>query len=229
MKNHPLLKKFLFTRKYRKTYAQCGEDVIIDLIFEIKKIKNPNFLDIGSNDPILYNNPYFFYLNGCRGVLVEPNKIMWKTSKKYRPKDVFLNCGVATGQEKMSNYYMMDWHEFNTFSKPVAEATELFYKGRNSIKKVVPLPMISINSILEKYFPEGLDLLSLDTEGIDYDVLTSLDFSLYRPKVICVETFVLNVYQANIPTLLISKGYRLHSQTPINSIFVFDKPEGSIV
>ncbi len=57
----------------KKSFAQFGEDILLETCFnllfstDISKIK---YLDIGSNDPIIGNNTYFFYKNKASGVLI---------------------------------------------------------------------------------------------------------------------------------------------------------------
>jgi FkbM family methyltransferase len=215
--------KFFKSLTYKKSYSQCGEDVIIDFIFKHKNINSPNYLDIGANDARKLNNTYFFYATGSKGVLVEPNIAMKNSIVRYRPNDVFINCGVGIGEESLLDYYRMDWHEFNTFSKENAYATQEYYKGKNNIKDIIKLKLIPIDKILMEYFSNGLDLLSLDVEGLDFQILKSINYDLYSPKVICVETTIAGDYGGDeILDLLISKGYKLYSKTPINSIFVLE-------
>jgi FkbM family methyltransferase len=216
-----LKKIFYKDTSYKKSYSQCGEDMIIDFIFAALKIKNPVYLDIGANEPKMLNNTYLFYENG-HGVLIEPNPLLIDKLKKQRPLDIHLNCGVGfNNKEETADYYEMDWHEFNTFSKEIAYETQEKYKGKNNIKNVIQLKLVGINLILEKYFLKGLDLLSIDVEGLDLEILKSINFKKCIPKVICVETRVgSHKNSSDIADYLISEGYILFSQTPINGIFV---------
>jgi hypothetical protein len=225
-KNYKSVAKFLSgKRDYKKSYSQCGEDMILDFLLENLNISHPNYLDIGTNDPKNLNNTYYFYkFRKSNGVLVEPNLALSHKIKTVRSRDVLYNCGIGfNNTEEVADYYLMDWHEFNTFSKEIAHETQEFYKGKNNIVKVEKIKLIGINQILEKHFSKGLDLLSIDVEGLDLAILKSMDFKTYQPKVICVETKVVeNKNAPEIAVFLTSKGYKLHSQTPINGIFVFD-------
>jgi hypothetical protein len=46
--------------------------------------------------------------------------------------------------------------------------------------------------LLKKYFTQYGDFISIDTEGFDEQIIRSIDFILYRPKVLCVETIEQN-------------------------------------
>lgn len=225
-KNYKKVTKFLLgKRDYKKSYSQCGEDMILDFLLENLKISQPNYLDIGTNEPKNFNNTYFFYkFRNGKGVLIEPNPALSTKIKSVRSRDVFYNCGIGFNNiEGFADYYLMDWHAFNTFSKEIAQETQTFYKGKNNIVKVEKIKLIGINQILEKHFSKGLDLLSIDVEGLDLAILKSLDFNKYKPKIICVETKVVDIKNSpEINVFLIGKGYKLHSQTPLNGIFVLD-------
>lgn len=45
----------------------------------------------------------------------------------------------------------------------------------------------SANSVLEEYFKDRIDLLIIDCEGLDYEILKSINFDKYQPKLIVVE------------------------------------------
>jgi len=42
-----------------------------------------------------------------------------------------------------------------------------------------------------------IDILSIDVEGHDYEVLLGLDFSLYKPQIICVEIHDFDIQKQN--------------------------------
>ncbi|MFM6249337.1 MAG: hypothetical protein ACKPEQ_09345, partial [Dolichospermum sp.] len=57
------------------SYSQCGEDLIINFIFNNLGIINPSYLDIGAHHPTYLSNTYSFYRKGCQGVCVEPDPV----------------------------------------------------------------------------------------------------------------------------------------------------------
>lgn len=221
------LERFLGPRNkiFRKAYSQCGEDMMIDFILEALFITKPTYLDIGCNDPMYLNNTYFFYrYKQGSGVLVEPNPDLSSKIRSKRPGDTLLNVGIGLNNENEANYYMMDWHEFNTFSEEVAKETEAHYKGQNNLKQVIKLKLISINQILEDHFTSAPDVLSIDVEGLDLEILKTLHFEKFAPKIICTEIKVAGSISQN-PTIdfLNTKGYKLFCKTPINGIFINEK------
>jgi len=46
---------------------------------------------------------------------------------------------------------------------------------------------VPVNDILTNHFEAGLHFISIDAEGVDFPILQSIDFTRFRPKIICVE------------------------------------------
>ena len=228
LKNYINHLKYLQNRRYRRSYAQVGEDLIID--YALKELgigKMPSYIDIGAYDPTYSNNTFFFYLTGGHGVCIEPNPEMFRLIQKKRPKDVNLNVGISPVANTSADYYVMTSKFLNTFSKEEAEqyVANKEFQTRQKIEVVIKIPLVTINSIMEEYFPEGVDILSIDTEGYDLEILKSLNFAKYQPKIICVETLRHDAEgnlkkSPEINGFLIGQRYSFYADTRVNSIFV---------
>lgn len=212
------------------SYSQQGEDLIIEDVLREIGIQGPiTYLDVGAFDPIYHSNTYLFYKAGGHGVLVEPNPAKIGRLESVRPRDRTLNIGVGTSAERaMSDYYMIGGRSkgaLNTFSKDEAEMLQRASGGEHFIEKVVQLPLDNINTIIQKELGAAPTLLSIDTEGMDLDILKTMDFERFRPDVICVETAKLpsNAVNLEILRLLESKRYSARGATFINTIFVDDR------
>lgn len=80
----------------------------------------------------------------------------------------------------------MEEHSLNTFSK--SELKSLLLSGQK-LKTTLKIPVLPINEIFEKYFYNNdCDLLSVDAEGVDFDIMQAMNFEKYFPKVICIES-----------------------------------------
>ncbi len=212
----------------KATYSQTGEDIIIDYLFSTLKITHPTYLEIGTNQPKLCNNTYNFYLRGCKGVCIEPDITMYQTIKKQRPNDILLNIGIGINNEDDVNFYMFpgEVNGWSTFSKEEADIRKNETGINYEVKKV---PLKNINDIFKKYFAPHPNFISLDVEGLDLDILESIDFDTYQPEVICVETITfgyLNNSEKKIDSIsqfMHSKGYFTYADTHINTIFCLKK------
>jgi FkbM family methyltransferase len=210
----------------RHSYAQRGEDLIIADILKNLKITRPSYLDIGAHHPTYLSNTYYFYRAGAHGVCIEPNPLLAKQIKRKRSRDIVLPIGVGSIDRASSTFYIMSTPTLSTFSKTEAE-TYLSSKnyGDQKIEQIVKIPQRNINSVIKEYLNNRVDLLSVDTEGMDYEIITSIDFSNCRPVVICVETgrkVSADRYERDEALIryLETSGYIRYADTHINSIFI---------
>ena len=218
-----ILNKIINSRKKAKiSYSQSGEDLIVQFIFNTIDISSPSYIDIGAYDAYELSNTAIFYQQGSRGINIEPNPKLFKSFLKNRNKDINLNFGVAKSSGFL-DFYIMSELTLSTFS--VKQLDDYIANGY-SIKKTVKIPVITIPEIIEKYcnnkFP---DFLSLDVEGLDIDILKSIDYQKSCPIVICVETISFSetgngVKNLDIISFLENKGYIVYADTYINTIFV---------
>lgn len=215
-----------FKGEAKISYAQFGEDILIDYFFHhyLKK-QSPTYLDIGTNHPVSGNNTYLFYLRNCFGVCIEPDPVLYREILSKRSKAIVLNAGVGIGNEKEGILYTFaePYTGWNTFSKEEAinrqKETGITYKESEKI------PFLSINEIMEKYFKPCPDFVSIDVEGLDFAILQTLDFNKFKPAVFCVETMSFSVSNkseksSDIIGLLLANGYLSYADTHINTIFV---------
>lgn len=208
------------------SYAQNAEDLISAKVLTIAGVSKPTYLDIGAAHPIKGNNTFYFYRQGSRGVLVEPNPFYVKMYQKYRPEDTALAAGIGTDDVAEADYYLVGNQtdgQWNTFSKDAAMLAEKTTNGSVRIQRVVKMPLLNINGVIEKYFGgKAPDFISIDVEGLEIPILKSLDFKKYRPAVICVET--MTFYAINTPVetaqLMHGVGYTIRGMNAANLVFV---------
>ncbi len=211
-----------------KIYAsgsQAGEDQLIRYLFySCLNIQRPTYLDIGANHPFTCNNTYYFYARGSKGVCMEPDPAFSALLKKYRKRDTILEAGVGLTNTAAADLYVFaePYSGWNTFS--AAEAAIRVKESGVQYSSVIKVPLININEVIDRYFDQCPNLISLDVEGLDLDILQSIDFERHRPEVICVETITFSVTNreekvTDIPAFLHSKGYFTFGDTHVNTIF----------
>ena len=212
------------------SYSQCGEDLIIDFIFTTLKIESPTYLDLGAHHPYYLSNTAFFYLKNSFGVSVEPDPDLFKLIKNERPNEISLNVGVGIEGSEVADFYIMNIPTLNTFSKSEAERYAS-YPGK-SIKEIIMLPLLTVNQIIQSNFKgKTPNFVSLDVEGMDFEIVNSFEFDKYRPEVFCIETLTYTEDNTerklnNIIEYMLNKDYFLYADTYINSIFVDKKKWG---
>jgi FkbM family methyltransferase len=205
----------------RTSYSAMGEDLIlVALLCDVLKIATPTYLDIGAADPVAVNNTYLLHTRGSRGVLVEPNPTYVERLRAVRPTDVVVGAGIGTGEVTEADYYVIkDQPMLNTFSSEVVEQRK---RGGHTVERVVKMPLVPIMQVIDEHLHSTPDLLSIDAEGMDLDIVRSLDFTKYRPPVICTETKgPAYTHEATpLAQFLATRGYIVTAGTLYNTILV---------
>ncbi len=225
----------LLEKPYKKSYAQCGEDLIIQFIFEWMKIPKPTYLDIGAHHPTWLSNTYLFYQNGSSGVCVEPDPESFALIQRERKRDICLNVGIGADDRKHADFFIMTARTLNTFSREEAERYQNTHTfGEQKIEKVIQIPIRTVNDIMEEYFPNGVNLVSLDVEGLDFEIIRTFNFNRFRPEVFCVETLrphddgSLRKSESFIDFMK-SNGYLVYADTYINTVFVSQRASAALI
>ena len=207
----------------KSSFSQCGEDLIVDYIFSLRGIVSPSYLDIGANDPFFLSNTALLYKKGCSGINIDANPQLLGKFRRFRSRDINLNVGIGPIEAEL-DFYIIDDPTLSTFSKEEAEA--LTAAGKYKILFVQKVKLITIERLINEYcngqFP---DFLSLDVEGLDFEILRSIPFEKYGPRVICVEAAEYSPIGAgarrnDIIDFLVSKGYYEYANTNLNAIMV---------
>ena len=136
-----------------------------------------------------------------------------------RPGDYNVLSAVSDKQENVTLYRYGNFGVGSTIDPGCAAKTndKVFDKQRVITK--------TLHEIIEKspYKGTQIDILSIDVEGMDFRVLNSLDFELYKPKIIIIEdhnTNIETILKTNIWIFLNHKGYVLRSWTFYSLIFI---------
>ena len=202
----------------KRSYAQSGEDIIADL--EMDKKERGAYIDVGAFHPKLFSNTYLFYKRGWSGVCIEPRPGAEEDFRKIRPRDRFVNMGVAEKKDVLE-YMIFEDSATNTFSKKQADKN-IKEAGRKFLKKVNIVVMPLKDILASEEVGEKIDLMSVDVEGMDLSVLKSNDWKKYRPKVIICEDLEFDFEKpkgSEVVKFLSGQGYRVVDRTPFSLIF----------
>ena len=208
------------------SYAQAGEDMVVNYILGHLKVEQKRYLDIGAYDPAYLSNTYFFYQQGHRGVLVEPNVTMCDKLRAVRPGDTVLEAGIGVDKPGAADFYVMSDPSWNTFDRAEAESRIKASGGKASIKEVRKVPLLDVNEVIAEHFKDAPPaFLSIDVEGWEFRILKALDLRRFRPKLICIETLPLgdNRHVQDIAPYMKSRGYVARGGSFVNTIFVDGK------
>ena len=186
----------------RKYYSPWGEGLTLSSIFNDRK--NGFYVDVGAYHPMHYSNTYLLHEKGWRGINIDPNPNAIRLFKWYRPGDINIVSGVCD-KPAVRRYYIFNHQSCNTFSP---EQKELMLK-RSFIRFVreVDVQCASLQKIIDEHAQgKTPDFLNIDVEGLNLEVLRSLDWEHTRPTVVCVED------EEGISSFMASKLYKFHSK-----------------
>jgi FkbM family methyltransferase len=144
------------------------------------------YVDVGANHPFRISNTYLLYLNGWSGITIEPMTNLSRKHRLYRPKDRHFNVGAGEREGVMKLYNLVP-SVLTTFDSDVASA--YIDNGRAVLSSSPEIPIRTISSLCaEAQVQENIDFLTVDCEGFDLNALRGVDWSLARPRLVCVET-----------------------------------------
>lgn len=217
------LLRSLFRGYKKSSYSQCGEDLIIEFVFQALNIDKPTYLDIGAHHPVYLSNTYLFYRKGSSGVCIEPDPSLCRKIRRKRGRDTCLNIGTGVSAQSEAEFYLMTTRTLNTFCREEAERYQSY--GTQKIEQVVRIPLLPINDVIRDNFHSCPDFVSLDVEGLELEILKTFDYDRYRPRVFCIETLTYTEDKTEkklveIIDFMTGEGYLNYADTYINTIFV---------
>ncbi|GLW05863.1 hypothetical protein Misp01_09930 [Microtetraspora sp. NBRC 13810] len=209
------------------------------VLAELEQRPDVVFVQIGAyvgntdNDPIARclstNLPRF---PGSRAVLVEPVKQYFdqlKANYAGLPGAEFVHAAISTTDGEATVYRLgVDPVEYGQpewlrqcssiradrmnelwdnceSERDYVEAKKFFHE--HCVEETVR--SIRLDTLLKTYNLDHVDFLQIDTEGSDYDILKTVDFSRIRPTYINYENELLGEDQAACRAMLIAAGYEL--------------------
>ena len=163
------------------SYAQNYEDVM--LWRALKDVVGGCYIDVGANDPQVYSVTKAFYDQGWRGVNIEPLQQYYQLLCEQRTEDI--NLAVGAGQNNgFLTYYEIPDTGLSTLEEAVAEQ----HKKAGWKVLVSSITVMSLSTVCEKHVKGPIHFLKVDVEGAEKQVLLGMDFTLYRPWIVVVES-----------------------------------------
>ena len=221
--------KFLYFIFYRtkiffpkKSYSLFQEDLFIKNYFKNKS--KGFYIDVGCYHPLEGNNTHLLHAKGWKGINFDINFYSIELFKFLRKKDTNIHSGISHKKEKLAMYYRKEINMLNTLDKKIAKI-----HFRNGFKKR-NVQVNTLNYFISKYFKklEKIDFLNIDVEGVELNVLKSLNFKQYKPQLVCIEIHnSKNMYDTNYDYLksnsiykyLINKKYKVVWKKKYSFIF----------
>jgi len=163
--------------------AQLFQDLFV--LFQTGEKRNGYFVEFGATNGITLSNSYLLESGfGWDGILAEPARKWHDELIRNRRSKIETKCVWTTTGEQL-NFNEVAAGELSTID--TFSYLDKHSSARTQGKKYT-VESISLNDLLEVHAaPRYIDYLSVDTEGSEFTILSSLDFSKYDIHIITVE------------------------------------------
>ena len=170
-------------------------------------IRSHFFLDVGAAYPVKYSNSYALQKLSWSGLLVEPNPSLVPELESRRSDTVALApvaVALSTGQQSLV--------DFGPLSSLESSATRDIYASLREKKidagLVEPVSTLTFSDLLSRYsVPTEIGYLSIDVEGLDFDILRQFPFEKCSVAAITIEHNLDLVLRGQIAEFLYELGY----------------------
>ena len=206
-------------------YGQNKEDEVINNLIVSKYGSDfkGTILDLGANDGITLSNSRYFIENGWRGVLVEAGKLPYeKLMTTILPNTIAINSAIGNQNGFLTFYEstnLLNSNDVGLVSSLVADETQ---RWRNA---GVGYSEYKVECFTWEFFrdkfhlkSQNFDIISIDIEGMDYDVLIQMDLTELECKVLCIEFNGKDIQK--YCDYALKHGMTLAHQNPENLIFL---------
>lgn len=176
----------------------------------LRRLITPDFprivVDVGANDGFYGSNSFPFVARSWRAILVEPHpKVFAKLQKLHAGKTnvTCLNLACSNVQGTLPLHVGSDGEAPS--NSTLSDAADLL---QVRAEETILVKVETLSDVLAGLkIPADIGVLSVDVEGMDYEVLLGLDFSRWRPRLIITEDY--EPKEAKKSEWLTSQGYRL--------------------
>lgn len=183
-------------------YGQIHQDLFVAALFEYKR--EGFFVEFGATNGIEHSNTHLLEKRlSWQGILAEPSRQWADQLAQNRSCHVSNDCVWTESSQHLTfnEVKRTGFSSINSFSGSDRHASVRANGSKYQVKTV------SLNDLLERYdAPLAIDYLSVDTEGSEYDILSTFDFDRWKVSIISVE-HNFSAAREKLLKLLESKGF----------------------
>ena len=203
-----------------KYYSEKGQDKwLANEVYKLKR--NGYFVEVGAGNGRKNSNTFWLEQNlDWKGICVEPNpefKKILEERRKCADTSLLFSESGKTVNFSQRGYFSGIEDFINKRSNGFAELVDQKY--RKVIKKTIQITTSTLEELLVKYkSPRFIDLLTMDTEGSEYEILKVFPFNRYRFGVIIIE--ICEEHKNDILNLLETHDYILTKKFKNDWVFL---------
>jgi hypothetical protein len=167
----------------RTSYAQNGEDLVVSQFFRCSGVNRGYYVDIGCFHPRWISNTKILHDQGWSGMGVDIDQFKVKLYRLVRGSRVRTVCAAVTAERASEPVRL---YRFKKFLSDLDTISEEFARRSGRPFTVSTVQALFINDLLD-LAPGPINFLNIDVEGLDAALLRAIDFTKYRPDLICFE------------------------------------------
>lgn len=172
------------------------------------------FVEFGAADGITYSNTYWLEKSrGWYGLLIEPDP---RHAILDRP-NCWIDRGVVVGPPGRVSIGLTN----DPFLSGEYRYTHHSKDNALQVTSRLEVESIPLSVTLRRYHIEGIDLISIDTEGSEIEAWKTLDLTIWKPKVVIMEYLSWGWADRTVEVnkVMEEDGYKLVHTTELNGIF----------
>lgn len=201
-------------------FSQYKQDKFLnEVIFNNKK--DGFFIDIGAHDGISYSNSLFFErFNNWKGICIEPNPSVFSKLNSLR-KSTNLNVCIGAFNKTIKFTQIEGYAEMlsgisESYDERHIQRIEKDIANKGGKVNEILLEMITLNSI-EMLKNKKIDFISIDTEGNEFDIVSSFNFSELDVNAIVIEN---NYNDQRIKNFLLQYNFVLLYKLEFDDVYL---------
>jgi FkbM family methyltransferase len=148
------------------------------------------FVDVGANNGFYGSNSFPFVARGWRSILIEPHPRAFERLQKLhagKKRTTCLNIACAEKEGEFPLY--LSKGDDTSRATLCTDDSPMFQRVRSQDFKMVRVERLE--TVLQTHgISQDFGILSIDAEGMDYEVLLGLDLTRWHPRLIVTEDYM---------------------------------------
>jgi FkbM family methyltransferase len=207
------------------SYAQYRQDLMV--IRQYNGLRGGYFVDLGAYDGKTLSNTFLLESEyDWKGIAVEPLPEAYKKCKESRSCIVRDDAISSTSGEMVAFCQSDMLSGIRDFHLIVDKDPDFIPRHffDDEYKGDIYVATKTLNEVLdEENAPSFIHFLSIDVQGVEFEVIRVLDFSKYTFGVINISHNYQQPLRSNIRSFLEKKGYFFYAENNCDDVFIHGK------
>lgn len=143
-------------------------------------------VEVGAYDGISMSPTFGLERRGWRVLSIEANPAH-KEVLRHNRREIWMGACASTEGEATLNVHTTNPMAYTTLSK--AFSHDVWRPAADAKWDEVQVQALRLDSVLEAFHFDALDVVAIDTEGTELDVLKGFSLDRWRPKCVIVESW----------------------------------------